>query len=66
MSKKPKNMSEEHRFSLDQLRENSVKLFGVTKSTFDGATVGMQGKFTVGDINKKIKAWQNKPIKGGK
>lgn len=66
MSKKQNKMSEEHRFSLDQLRENSVKLFGVTKSTFDGATVGLKGNFTIGDINKKITAWKNRPIKGGK
>lgn len=46
-------------FSLERLRRDCFKIFGVTPSTFDGATYGLKGEFTVEELRKKIQAWQN-------
>lgn len=54
------------KFPLEKLRENSMKLFGVSTSTFDGATNGLVGEFSVDETDKRIKSWLSKPIKGGK
>lgn len=51
------------KFSLEKLRENSLELFGVTQSTFDGAAHGLNGEYTVSDMKKIIAAWQNKEAK---
>ena len=59
----------ERKIPLDKLRKSCVKLFGVTPSTFDGATVGLAGKFSVAEMQEIINKWLNKPIgfgKGGK
>ena len=48
------------KFTIEKLRENSLKLFGVTQSTFDGVTYG---EFTVSEIKKIISNWQNKEVK---
>ncbi len=50
-------------FSLERLRRDCAKLFGVTSSTFDGATRNLTGDFTVEDVRKIIQAWQNKRVK---
>ena len=49
-------------FPLERLRRDCFKLLGVTTSTFDGATFGLDGEFTVDGIKKIIENWQNKPI----
>lgn len=51
------------KFSLEKLRENCLKLFGVTQSTFDGASHGLSGEYTVSEMKKIIAAWQNKEVK---
>jgi len=51
------------KFPLDRLCRDCQKLFGVTTSTFDGATFGLTGTFTVDEIKTKISGWQNKKIK---
>ncbi len=52
----------ERKIPLDKLRRSCVKLFGVTPSTFDGATVGLTGSFTVDEMKARITAWLNKPV----
>lgn len=49
-------------FSLERLRRDCFKVFGVTTSTFDGATYGLKGEFTVKELRDKIHAWQNKQV----
>lgn len=53
----------EAKFSIEKLRENCLTLFGVTSSTFDGATYGLKGDFTVEEMKKIIAEWQNKEVK---
>lgn len=59
----------ERKIPIEKLRRSCVKLFGITPSTFDGATVGMDGKFTVTEMQTHITEWLNKPVilskKGG-
>lgn len=62
---KTETSTEESKFSLDVLRKNCVKLFKVSSSTFDGATNGLVGDFTVTEIKNKIKGWCEQPIKKG-
>lgn len=51
------------KFTIEKLRENSLKLFGVTQSAFDGVTYGLNGEYTVSDMKKIITNWQNKEVK---
>lgn len=55
-------------FSLERLSKDCHKLFGVTPSTFAGATYGLpsDSKMTVADMQEHINKWLNKPIKLGK
>ena len=49
-------------FSLGRLRIDCFKLFGITTSTFDGATHKLKGEYTVEDMRKIITDWQSKPV----
>ncbi len=62
---KTETSNEESTFSLEVLRANCMKLFKVSSSTFDGATNGLVGDFTVNEIKEKIKGWLEQPIKKG-
>lgn len=48
------------KFGIEKLRENCVTLFGVTSSTFDGATHGLTGEFTVEAMKEHIERWKKK------
>ena len=54
---------EEQSYSLEQLRANCLTLFGVTQSTFDGATYGLAGNFSIEKMKSHIKLWQKKEAK---
>ena len=51
------------KFSIEKLRSNCLKLFGVTSSTFDGATYGLDGEFTVEEMKNTIDKWKKSKIK---
>ena len=51
------------KFPIEKLRQNCLALFGVTTSTFDGATLGYDGEYSVEEIKKAIDKWQNTKIK---
>lgn len=57
-------------FSLERLRRDCFKVFGITSSTFDAATYGLTGEFTVNALREKIQVFQNTRVrpshKGGK
>lgn len=56
-------------FTLDRLRKECLPLFGVTSSTFDGATMDMDasGKYTVDAVKEHIAQWRDTKFrKGGK
>lgn len=48
------------KFPVKKLRANCRQLFGVSSSTFDGATYGMTGEYTVDEISAQIKEWGSK------
>ena len=51
------------KFPIEKLRSNCVALFGVTSSTFDGATLGLNGEYSVEEMKKTIEKWQKTTIK---
>lgn len=51
---------------IEKLRRGCLKLFGITPSTFDGATVGLTGKFTVAEMQAHIDKWLNTPVSLGR
>lgn len=59
--KKPEKVHQ--KFTLDKLRENSDKLFGISTSTFDGAAYGLKGEFTVSEMKNVIANWNKKEAK---
>lgn len=53
----------EKKIPLEKLRRSCVNLFGITPSTFDGATHGLTGKYSVEEMQAIIKAWLKKEVK---
>lgn len=51
------------KFSIATLRKNCVKIFGVSSSTFDGATHGIDGEYTVKEMKSVIDKWHKKEVK---
>ena len=58
-----KEVSTDPKYSIEKLRSNCLKLFGVTSSTFDGATHGLNGEFTVKEIKIVIEKWRKTTLK---
>lgn len=54
---KTEPVSEVVKFDLATLRKDSLKLFGVTTSTFDGAMYGKTGPYSVAEANDIIQRW---------
>lgn len=54
-----KNSAEkEAKYSIDKLRKNSIALFGVTQSTFDGAMYGHDNKeYTINEAKAILERW---------
>lgn len=73
MSKESKNpteqpamqeKTEEKKFQLEELRKECLKLFGVTSSTFAGATADLKGnEYSVSEIKQHIETWKKKEVK---
>lgn len=59
--KKPEKIPQ--KFTLDKLRENSDKLFSISKSAFDGAAYNLKGEFTVSEMKNIITNWKKKEAK---
>lgn len=60
----PKKAPEEKKFPYAVLAANCVKLFGVTSSTFAGATIGKEeGTYTVSEMKGILDSWMKKPVK---
>lgn len=57
----------ERKIPIEKLRRSCVKLFGVTPSTFDGATGGIPegSKYTVEEMQARIDKWLNTPVSLG-
>lgn len=50
-------------FTIERLRRDCLTLFGVTPSTYNGATHGLQGDYTVDDMRARIAKWQNQQVR---
>lgn len=48
---------------LEKHRRNCLDLYGVTPSTFDGATVGLSGEFTNEEMKAIISRWLEQEVK---
>ena len=62
VEKKAEN-SKAPKFTVEQLRENAFKLFGITQSTFVGATYNLDGEYTVQEMKDHINKWLTKEVK---
>lgn len=51
------------KFPIPVLRKNCVNLFGITTSTFDGATFGKTGKYSVKEMQSIIQSWGESEVK---
>lgn len=51
------------KYTVEKLRGNCRQLFGVSASTFAGATYGMTGKYTIEEMRNHIKEWGKKGVK---
>ena len=51
------------KYAIEKLQENCRQLFGVSTSTFAGATFGMTGKYTVEEMRAHIDAWKKREVK---
>lgn len=51
------------KYTVGKLQANCRQLFGVSTSTFAGATYGMTGNYTVEEMRAHIEAWKKKGVK---
>ena len=51
------------KFTVEQLRKDAFKLFGVSQSTYAGATYNLDGKYTVKEMKDHIDKWLKKEVK---
>lgn len=51
------------KFTIEKLRENCQKLFGISLSTFDGAASGLKDEYTVMEMKEIISKWLKKEAK---
>ncbi|MDR1753315.1 MAG: hypothetical protein LBR74_00185 [Eubacterium sp.] len=58
-----KDLAGSQTFALERMQRDCLKLFGISKSTFAGASLGLTGEFTIKEIREKINKWQNTKIK---
>jgi len=55
---------EERKFPYGVLKENCMKLFHVTSSTFAGATAGKEsGAYSISEMKSILDSWLNKKVK---
>ncbi len=51
------------KFTVERLRMACTSLFGVSTSTYDGATHGLKGEYTVEEMKSIIQKWMKKEVK---
>ncbi len=51
------------KYKISQLRANCRVLFGISTSTFDGATYGLTGTYTIKEMQAHIDTWKKKGVK---
>lgn len=53
----------EPKYAVEKLRNASLELFGISTSTFDGATCGLSGEYTLDEMRRIIENWKKKEVK---
>lgn len=51
------------KYTIEKLQANCRPLFGISTSTFAGATYGMMGMYTVEEMRAHLEAWKKKGVK---
>lgn len=51
------------KFTVEKLQANCRELFGISTSTFAGATYGMTGMYTIEEMRAHLEAWKKKGVK---
>ncbi len=60
----PEKVSDQRKFPYEVLKENCMKLFRVTSSTFIGATIGKEnGSYSISEMQRLIDEWLKKEVK---
>lgn len=63
-AEEPAKTSDERKFSYEVLKENCMRLFHVTSSTFIGATIGKEnGSYSISEMQRLIDEWLKKEVK---
>lgn len=63
-TEEPAKTSDERKFSYEVLKENCMRLFHVTSSTFIGATIGKEnGSYSISEMQRLIDEWLKKEVK---
>ncbi len=63
-AEEPAKTSDERKFSYEVLKENCMRLFHVTSSTFIGATIGKEnGSYSISEMQHLIDEWLKKEVK---
>lgn len=63
-TEEPAKTSDERKFSYEVLKENCMRLFHVTSSTFIGATIGKEnGSYSISEMQHLIDEWLKKEVK---
>jgi len=50
------------KFTVERLGKDCYRLFGVSSSTYDGATYGVKGEHTVEEVRNIIDSWLKKQV----
>jgi len=50
-------------FTVARLRKDCLELFGVGITTYDGATYGLEGQYTVNEMREIINNWKEQEVK---
>ena len=63
-AEQPARSSAERKFPYEVLKENCMRLFHVTSSTFIGATIGKEnGSYSISEMQRLIDEWLKKEVK---
>lgn len=64
VAEEPAKTSDERKFPYEVLKENCMKLFHVTSSTFIGATIGKENRsYSISEMQRLIDEWLKKEVK---
>lgn len=63
-AEEPAKTSDERKLPYEVLKENCMRLFHVTSSTFIGATIGKEnGSYYISEMQRLIDEWLKKEVK---